>query len=188
MNMSWNGKSPRAGARAALVTLTAIVAFVAGSGLAQAQDNKWGFGSDVGFQSGTVNGTVFSLGFNLDYYLDPAFSFGPMLLLAPTGDLTQIAIAGVARYHYRIRSLNVVPFAGLGLVHADLNRGSGPGSIDRNDTSHFIPLGVTLEYQLAPKLALASTFMFNLHSLNLSPELQRDTNSVALMFGMRFGP
>ncbi|MBI4401187.1 MAG: outer membrane beta-barrel protein [Nitrospirae bacterium] len=180
--------SIHAGALVTMTVITVIAALVAGSGLAQAQDNKWGFGTDVGFQSGTVDGTVFSLGFNLDYYLDPAFSFGPMLLLAPTGDLTQIAIAGVARYHYRMRSVNIVPFAGLGLVHADLDRRSGPSRIDRNDTSHFIPLGVTLEYQLAPKLALATTFMFNLHNLNLSPEVQRDTNSVALMFGMRFGP
>jgi hypothetical protein len=157
------------------------------SGSAQSQD-RWGFGTDVGLWAGTTNDTVFALGFNLDYYLDNAFSVGPMVLLAPVGDLTQIAIAGVARYHIRLRSINVVPFAGLGLVHADFDRGQGPGRIDKNDTSHFIPLGVTVEYRLAPKIALASTLMINLHDLNLDPPVGEDDNSIALMFGMRFGP
>ena len=55
-------------------------------------ENKWGVGSDLGFTSGTVNGTVFTLGFNLDYYVDRNFSFGPMMLLSPAGDLFQIAV------------------------------------------------------------------------------------------------
>jgi hypothetical protein len=173
-----------------LVRVTLVVMVVLGtlwSGSAQAQD-RWGFGTDVGLWAGTTNDTVFALGFNLDYYLDNAFSVGPMVLLAPVGDLTQIAIAGVARYHLRLRSINVVPFAGLGLIHADFDRGQGPGRIDKNDTSHFIPLGVTVEYRLAPKIALASTLMINLHDLNLDPPVGEDDNSVALMFGMRFGP
>ncbi|MGH7167270.1 MAG: hypothetical protein ACREII_01935, partial [Nitrospiraceae bacterium] len=57
----------------------------------EAQENRWGVGTDVGFISGSVDGTVFALNFNLDYYLDRAFSFGPMLQLVPGGDLTQIA-------------------------------------------------------------------------------------------------
>ncbi len=167
--------------------LTALVAaawLAAGEGVGQAQENRWGFGTDVGFWSGTVNGTVFALGFNADYYLDRSFSIGPMLLLAPVGDLTQIAMAGVARYHFRTGAFNVVPFAGIGLVHADLDR----GSIDKNDTSHYIPLGVTLEWQVARTLALASTVMVNLHDLNLDPPIERDRTSIAVMFGFRFGP
>jgi hypothetical protein len=173
------------------VLMIAIASAVGPFGLvgpAQAQDGKWGFGTDVGFWTGTTNDTVFALGFNLDYYLDPAFSVGPMLLLAPVGDLTQIGIAGVARYHIRLRSINFVPFAGLGLLHADMDRGTGPGRIDKNDTSHFIPLGISAEYQLAPKIALSSTLMINLHDLNLDPPVGKDTNSIALLFGMRFGP
>ncbi len=155
-----------------------------------ADDNRWGFGTDIGFVSGTVDGTVFALGFNLDYYLDRNFSFGPMVLLNPTGNLTQIAMAGTAKYHLRLNNgINVVPFAGLGFVHADLDRGTGANRIDRSDTSHYIPLGISVEYQVAPKLALSSTLMVNLHSINLSPSLpEKDHSSVALMFGMRWGP
>ncbi len=174
-------------ASVALAVWLAVVLWVTPS---SAEDAHWGFGTDIGFVSGTVDGTVFALGFNLDYYVDRNFSFGPMALLSPTGDLTQIAVAGVAKYHLRLNNgINVVPFAGLGLIHADLDRGTGPNRIDRNDTSHYIPLGVSLEYQVAPKLALSSTLLVNLHNINLAPSLpEKDHSSVALMFGMRWGP
>jgi len=174
--------------RKLLAALLAVAWLAASEGVGQAQENRWGFGTDVGFLSGTVNGTVFALGFYADYYLDRSFSIGPMLLLTPVGDLTQIAMAGVARYHFRTGAFNVVPFAGFGLVHADLDRGSGPGRIDKNDTSHYIPLGVTVEYQVVPTLALASTIMLNLHDLDLDPPIERDRTSIAVMFGFRFGP
>ena len=157
--------------------------------LAHGQEaNRWGFGTDLGLTAGTVNDTVFTLGFNADYYLDRAFSLGPMVLLSPIGDLTQIAIAGVGRYHIRAGSMRFVPFAGLGLVHADLDRGSGPGRIDRNDTSWYIPLGISAEYPINPSLAFATTLIVNLHDIKLDPPVERDRTSVSLLFGMRFGP
>jgi hypothetical protein len=80
----------------------------------QAEENRWGFGSDLGFTSGTVNGTVFTLGFNLDYYVDRNFSFGPMMQINPTGDLFQISFAGVAKYHIRFNNkINLVPLPAL---------------------------------------------------------------------------
>jgi hypothetical protein len=174
------------------VVLSGMVAAVLASSmfdLARADENHWGFGTDLGFWSGTTDGTVFALGFNLDYYLDRSFSFGPMMLLAPTGDLTQIAFAGVAKYHLRLHNgINLVPFAGIGLVHADLDRGAGPNRIDRNDTSHFIPLGLSAEYQASRNIALATTLMVNLHHITLSPPVPNDNTSVAVMFGIRFGP
>jgi len=108
---------------------------------AEVQEPRWGFSTDLGLWSGTTNDTTFALGFGLDYYMDQNFSFGGMALFTPVGDLTQIGIAGVAKYHLRLNSgFNLVPFAGLGILHADLNRGSGATKVDRNDTSHFIPL------------------------------------------------
>ena len=161
----------RAGFMAALVLLSVSVA--PSILTAQETQHRWGFGTDVGFTSGTVNGTVFTLGFNGDYYVDRAFSVGPMLLLSPLGDLTQIALAGVARYHVRTGALNLAPFAGLGLIHADLDRGNGPGRIDRNDTSWYVPIGISAEYPVNPKLAFASTLIVNLHDINLQPSLVR---------------
>jgi hypothetical protein len=157
---------------------------------AYADDNRWGFGSGLGLTAGTVNGTVFTLAFNGDYYVDRNFSVGPMMQITPMGDLFQISFAGVARYHFRLNhGINLVPFSGIGLLHADLDRGAGPGRIDRSDTSWYIPLGVSLEYQTTHNLALSSTLIVNLHDIDLSPSLrEEDSTSIALLFGFRFGP
>jgi hypothetical protein len=157
---------------------------------AQANEPRWGFGSGLGLTSGTVNGTVFNLAFSGDYYLDRNFSVGPMMQISPMGDLFQISLAGVGRYYFRLNNgINLVPFTGIGLIHADLDRGTGPGRIDRNDTSWYIPIGVSLEYQASHNVALTSTLIVNLHDIDLSPSLsESDTTSVALLFGFRFGP
>jgi hypothetical protein len=157
---------------------------------AQADEHRWGFGSGLGFTSGTVNGTVFNLAFSGDYFLDRNFSVGPLMQISPTGDLFQISFAGVGRYYFRLNNgINLVPFTGIGLIHADLDRGTGPARIDRNDTSWYIPIGLSLEYQATHNLALTSTLIVNLHDINLSPSLsENDTTSVAMLFGFRFGP
>jgi hypothetical protein len=156
----------------------------------QADENRWGFGSDLGLTAGTVNGTVFTLAFSGDYYIDRNFSIGPMMQISPMGDLFQISFAGVGRYHFRLNNgINLVPFTGIGLLHANLDRGTGPGRIDRNDTSWYIPIGLSLEYQVVHNLALSSTLIVNLHDVNLAPSLpEKDHTSIALLFGFRFGP
>ena len=163
---------------------------VVGAPHAHADEQRWGFGSDLGLTSGTVNGTVFTLAFNGDYYLDRSFSIGPMMQLSPMGDLFQISFAGVGRYHFRLNNgINLVPLMGIGLIHANLDRGTGPGRVDRSDTSWYIPIGVSLEYQASHNLALSSTLIVNLHDIDLSPSLsEKDHTSVALLFGFRFGP
>lgn len=180
-------------ARAGWRRWTLVVAVAIGLGIGQgqpagAQENRFGFGADLGVWTGTVDDEVFALGFNLDYYLAPAFSFGPMVLVAPGGDLTQVAVAPVARFHIELPGINLVPFAGVGFVHADLDRGEGAGRIDRNDTSHYIPLGLSAEFPVSDQLALSSTLLVNLHNLELDPPVEDDDTSVALMFGLRFGP
>ena len=173
-------------------SLLAIVAAgtVLSAPWAQADENRWGFGSDLGLTSGMVNGTVFTLAFSGDYYIDRNFSIGPMMQISPMSDLFQISFAGVGRYHFHLNNgFNLVPFSGIGLLHVDLDRGTGPGRIDRSDTSWYIPIGVSLEYQAAHNLALSSTLIVNLHDINLAPSLsEKDSTSVALLFGFRFGP
>jgi hypothetical protein len=173
----------------AAVVLAAVM-LTAPAQTVRADENRWGFGSGLGFTTGTVHDTVFTLGFNLDYYLDRNFSIGPMMLISPTGDLFQISMAGVARYHFRLNNgVNLVPFVGFGLTHADLDRGAGPGRIDRNDTSWYVPIGMSLEYQVVRNIALTSTLIVNLHDINLSPSLpEKDSTSVSLLFGFNWGP
>lgn len=174
------------------VSLLAIMATgtVVGAPSVQADEQRWGFGSGLGFTAGTVDNTVFTLAFSGDYYLDRNFSVGPMMQISPMGDLFQISFAGVGRYYFRLNNgINLVPFTGFGLLHADLDRGTGPRRIDRNDTSWYIPIGISAEYQATHNLALSSTLIVNLHDINLSPSLpENDTTSVALLFGFRFGP
>ena len=75
--------------------------------------------------------------------------------ISPMGDLFQFSFAGVGRYHFRLNNgINLVPFMGIGLIHADLDRGTGPESIDRNDTSWYIPIGVSLEVPGCPQSGL----------------------------------
>ena len=163
---------------------------VVGAPHAHADENRWGFGSGLGLTSGTVNGTVFNLAFSGDYYLDRNFSVGPMMQISPMGDLFQISFAGVGRYYFRLNNgINLVPLMGIGLIHADLDRGTGPGRVDRNDTSWYIPIGVSVEYQAVHNIALSSTLIVNLHDINLAPSLpEKDRTSIALLFGFRFGP
>jgi len=173
-----------------LCALILAVALVTGGGeVARAEKGDWGFGTDLGFVTGTTNNAVFALNFQADYYVAREFSIGPMFQWVPTGDLKQYAFAGAARYHYQVNDkFNIVPFVGIGFIHADLDTVRNGTRIDRNDTSHYIPLGVTFEYQVNPKLAFSNTVMLNLHDINMSPSLARDTTSVAVLFGMRFNP
>ncbi|MFM8541573.1 MAG: outer membrane beta-barrel protein [Nitrospira sp.] len=167
----------------------ALMLVVGTDALVYAEKGDWGFGTDVGFISGTTNNTVFALNFQADYYLTREFSVGPMFQWVPAGDLKQYAFAGAARYHYQVNNkFNIVPFAGVGFIHADLDKGAGSARINRNDTSSYIPLGVSFEYQVSPKLAFSNTVMLNMHDINMSPSLQRDTTSVSVLFGMRFNP
>ncbi len=167
------------------VVVLVLLLGAGGQEFARGQENTWGFGTDLGFISGTVNNTVFALNFQADYYVAREFSIGPMFQWVPAGDLQQYAFAGVARYHFQAKKdFNIVPFAGVGFIHADMNS----STVDRNDTSYYIPLGATFEYRLTPKLALANTVMLNLHNINMSPDLSRDTTSVTVLFGLRFGP
>ena len=152
-----------------------------------AQENRLGFGTDIGFITGTADDTVFAFGMNLDYYLDPAFSLGPMLILSPTGDLTEIAIAGVARFHIRLPALNIVPFAGIGFVHADLDSGMGPNRIDTSDTSFYLPIGLAAEFPVSDKISLSTSLVVNIHDLSFDAPVERDQTSIAVLFGIRFG-
>lgn len=169
--------------------LLALACLAGGREPALAQDSGWGFGTDVGFISGTTNSTVFALNFQADYYFAKEFSIGPMFQWVPVGDLKQYAFAGAFRYHYQVADrFNIVPFAGIGFIHANLDTIRNGVSIDRNDTSYYLPIGVSFEYQATPRLAFSNTIMVNLHDINMSPDLSRDTTSVSVLFGMRFGP
>ena len=49
-----------------IFTLAILLWTVVAPMSAHADENRWGFGSDLGLTTGTVDGTAFALGFNLD--------------------------------------------------------------------------------------------------------------------------
>lgn len=155
-------------------------------GGAHAQESRIGFTTDLGLLQGAPDGSHFAMSFGLDYYVDPSFSFGMMTLFTPASSLNTYAFAGVAKYHIRFDRVTLVPFAGIGFIHMNLDR-AAPTRIDDSSTSHWIPIGVSAEYTVSDKIALSSTLMVNLHRIRLNP-VDRDDTSLALLFGVHFGP
>jgi len=71
-------------------------------------ENPWGMGIDLGFLADTVDDTMLTMSFQGDYYLDSKFSIGPQLLLSAGDNLTQLTVAGVARYHIPLGAVSVI--------------------------------------------------------------------------------
>ena len=51
-----------------------------------------------------------------------------------------------------------------------------------------IGAGSSLHYLVGPTIAFSSRLMVNLHHITLSPQVPDDNTSVALLFGIRWGP
>src|SRR6476619_3708175 len=94
--------------------LLSLTLFVSGSlctGTGAIGQEGWRFGADVGPFFKTSDGTVMGFGLNADYFITEEFSVGPAAQFLPFGDLTQIHMAAVARYHVRTNfDFNLVPF------------------------------------------------------------------------------
>ena len=169
---------------ASILYLCVLVSVTIGMGGAASAQEGWRFGADIGPFFKTGDGTVMGLGLNADFFFTEEFSVGPMVQFLPFGDLTQLHMAAIARYHVRTNfDVNLVPFAGVGLAYA---RGTGsvsPGG--SSDSSVLIQNGVTLEYQVTNRIAVALTGMINFYSLDFGPT-EGDRKSGALLLGVRY--
>lgn len=169
---------------ALLCTLAVSLTFPAITPAAE-QENRIGFTTDLGVLTGAPDGSHFAMGFGLDYYVDPSFSLGLMTLFTPASNLNTYAFAAAAKYHIRFDRFTLVPFAGAGFVHMNLDRTSP--RVDDSSTSVWIPLGMSAEFPVSGNIALSTTVLLNLHRIRLSP-MDRDDTSVGLLFGVHFGP
>lgn len=167
-----------------IVAILALLFFLSVSSPHAWAENRWGFGTDVGFLADTANDTVFTMSFQGDYYLDSQFSLGPQLLVSPGGDLTQITLAGIARYHIPVGAVTIIPFGGLGFVYADLER-NGRGD---NDVSSSFPFGATAAFKVNRTISLASTLIFTFQDIDLNNRPSSDNFNIGLLFGFRFKP
>ena len=80
-------------------------------------------GAAVGFLSNTPDGTAFAFNLHADRFLQRNVSFGPLLQLGFTGDLTQVGFSGQGKYWIDLPQTDnrakLVLQAGMGFVHAD---------------------------------------------------------------------
>jgi hypothetical protein len=170
-----------------LKTVLAIIALFIFLSLGNPQawaENPWAFGSGIGFLADTADDTVFTMSFQGDYYVDSEFSIGPQLLFTPGGDLTQISLAGIARYHIPFGAVSLIPFGGIGFVYADLER----GRTDDDDTSYIFPFGATAAFQINRTVSLASTLIFTFQDIDLDNRKNSDNFNIGLLFGFHFHP
>ncbi|HET6369869.1 MAG TPA: outer membrane beta-barrel protein [Nitrospiria bacterium] len=155
---------------------------------AQAQERRSGhftLGVDVGPAFGTIDGTAANIGLSGDYYASDNLSFGPLLQLGFTGDLTQIALSGQLKYTFEVPPAS--PFRpnvqiGLGFINADHDLGSFRGS--KNDTSYIVPVGLGFEYKVQAGFYVSTTALINYTNLDNSDEGHWQ-NTLNLLFGVR---
>ena len=107
-------------------------------------------------------------------------SFGPLLQLGFTEDLTQVRFSGQGKYRIDLPETDnrakLVLQAGIGFVHAEYFP---------NDTSFLIPLGIGVDYSLTQTLSLTGTFLLNFTDLDTGPGTETNVMP-GLTFGIRF--
>ncbi len=146
------------------VVVVGVAVGVIGGRPAEAADPKagaWTFGAALGFLGDTPDGTAFALNGNVERFIERNFSIGPLLQLATTGDLAQIALSGQAKYWIDIpgteNRLKVTVQGGIGFVHA---------AFRDDDTSWLIPIGAGADYKLTDSLNITGTFLLNFTDLD----------------------
>jgi len=170
-----------------------MMAFIAvwGVSSSQAQEsrtNQMVLGVDLGPALGTIDGSAFTLALSGDYYSSRNLSFGPLVQLAFTGDLSQVGISGQLKYTFDVPHGS--PFrpnfqVGLGFVHADHENWNGAGTGSRSDTSYLIPVGLGFEYKVQAGILLSTTALLNFSNLNnAAGGFWQD--SLSLLLGIRF--
>jgi hypothetical protein len=167
-----------------ILAILALLFFLSVGSSPVGAENRWGFGTDIGFLADTADDTVFTLSFQGDYYLDSHFSVGPQLLISPGGDLSQITFAGIARYYIPLGAVTIIPFGGVGFVYADLDRGRRSD----DDVSYTFPFGATAAFKINRTISLASTLIFTFQDIDLNNRVSSDNFNIGMLFGFRFQP
>lgn len=136
---------------------------------------SWSAGAEAGAQARTIGGTAFLMRGYAAYRVAPRVSTGAMAFASSASGLTEYAAAGIARFHISAGSLNVVPFAGVGMMSADYQ--------DDWSSGLYVPVGVTVEKAMNGSL-FTGTLLVNVHHLQFDVGPGRDRGSVGLMIGV----
>lgn len=140
----------------------------------------WSGGAAIGFLSNTPDETAFALNLHVDRFVHRNVSFGPLLQLGFTGDLTQVGFSGQGKYWidlpYSDNRAKLVLQTGIGFVHAEFRR---------DDTSWLLPFGMGIDYALTKTVRLTGTFLLNFTDLDTGPGTHTNVMP-GLTFGVRF--
>jgi hypothetical protein len=157
------------------------------------------YGQEIGFVSGSPDGTNFAMQFTMDWHSNKGFSIGPMIQFVPPGDFMMIGGALATKYRFELPKPtdhetdwigklvpSVVPFLGMGGMHTFLRRGSGADRFEGHDSSYYVPLGVGVEWELHKSFSLSANFVHNFHDISYGDQFGHDRGSEAAFFGLRY--
>jgi len=143
-----------------------------------AHAESWGFSSEIGAITSTVQGTPAVFRITTAKVISPEFSAGPTFYVTPAGDAQMYSGAFIAEFHALVRRLTVAPFIGMGLAHRR--------SKNDSSTALMFPLGSSVDFPVGEKLFLRGTMSFNIHNIDLEGE--KDDLSVGLTAGISYRP
>ncbi|MBI2884874.1 MAG: hypothetical protein HYY15_01730 [Candidatus Omnitrophica bacterium] len=151
-----------------------------GDALSAEAPGRWSAGSSLGMLWSTPDDSAFTANGNVDYFLNDAVSFGPLLQLGFSDDLTLVGLSGQGKYWVNLPQTNGrgrLNFqAGVGFAHADF-RG--------DDSSWLVPLGIGYDYAVKSGMSLTAAFLLNFTNLNTGGGTGADVMP-GFAFGLRF--
>jgi hypothetical protein len=114
-----------------------------------------------GILGNTPDGTALAANANIDVFVLPGFSVGPLFQSAFTEEAGQFGLSGQLKYWFTIPGtdgrLTVTPQAGIGFVY---------NSYCFGDTSWLVPVGLTVDYRVTRWLSVDGTFLMNFTDLD----------------------
>ena len=155
---------------------------------ADPQEPALGLCGDLGLWTGDEQHN-FRVGIRSRLLHGPQFFVRRDGLFTPSVISTQIGVAASPNIISRLNGgFNLVPFAGLYPACRSQSRQWTQSKIDRNDTGHFIPWACLWNTKSGPKIAFSRPSAGESPSHHPRRPSPNDNTSVALLFGIRWGP
>ncbi len=164
-----------------LIFLTAI--FSQTLNAQETQPKNFAFGAELGMLSGTINNTVFALGFNADYLVAPTFSFGEFLTFSPSSDLLQISANTVAQFHIPVDRFELVPYMGIALIYGNVDA----PPLSESDFTVGFPIGLMFTYPVGPQINVSARTQVSIYTLDYGA-IGTDKSDVQFLVGFRYSP
>ena len=129
---------------------------------------RWSGGIGTGFLGSTPDGIAeFAINGHADYFVADRLSIGSLAQYAGTGNDFLFGLSAQARYWWDIpgtdRLAKLVVQGGVGFVRAGI-KDTDSGTANTYG-SFLIPVGLGIDYAVAPRVAITADFLLNVTSL-----------------------